>query len=179
MTQAAHIASTEAIERFRTALILYRERSSRLLDEVDEVVSRTRQWLQSDQLVYWKRQVHARSRALETAKRELHRARLSSFQGSTELQSRDVRQAKVALEQAEQKRKLVKRWEREYDRTVANAAKPLERMRGTVDIDMGNAVVQLSRTLETLAAYADVSHTGGTGKPSGEEQNDPESPDEH
>jgi hypothetical protein len=155
MPDAAHITSTDAIDAFRNALVVYLERARRLVDEVEEEVTHTRQWLQTDQRVHWQREIKTRTRKLESAKRDLHRARLDSLRGSTELQTRDVRRTKASLEEAEAKLRVVKQWEREFDRTVARAARPLEQFRGILDIDMGHAVTQLARTLETLAAYSE------------------------
>jgi len=50
--ESANVSSTEAIERFRARLIVYRDKVKPLLADAADEVSRTREWL-SERRRFW------------------------------------------------------------------------------------------------------------------------------
>ena len=73
------VTSLEALEDFRAKLIVYRDKASRVLDEVSDDVTRTRVWLENERPAYWQAQVRRLNRDLETAQQELFSAQLSGL----------------------------------------------------------------------------------------------------
>ncbi len=164
MPETAHIASTEAIESFKSVLIVYLEKGRRVLDDMHETVTETRSWLENDRRLYWKHQVREREKAVRSEKQALLAIRLSSFREPEERQNAVVRKAERSLREAREKLRLVERWIRQYDRSVEYVAKPITGLREVLEHDMHKAVIFLGHTIETLAAYtADVQPGGSAG----------------
>ncbi|MEO0414072.1 MAG: hypothetical protein AAF226_03855, partial [Verrucomicrobiota bacterium] len=80
MAEKAHVTSVEAIDRFRSRLILFIERATVVLDEVSDEVKRTRIWLQTEQLTKLSQEMRRRAKELELLEAELMTARMSGLQ---------------------------------------------------------------------------------------------------
>ena len=68
-----------------------------------------------------------------------------------------VRRARHALEEAEQKLRILKKWARDYDSVVEPLARRLDTLRDLVMTKYPKATVQLSQMIHTLEEYAEVS----------------------
>ena len=156
MAERAHITSVEAIEAFRSSLIVYLDKMNASLDEVTENVRRTRMWIQEDQRMHWEGEIRRRSRKLEQAEQELRSARLSSMRKPSEEYKSAVRKAKSALQEAEAKMKVVKEWGRQYDSRVEPLARMVERLRTCLSLDMPKGVAYLTEMVSTLEKYAGI-----------------------
>ncbi|MEY4199876.1 MAG: hypothetical protein RLZZ265_1616 [Verrucomicrobiota bacterium] len=156
MPEQARITSVEAIQAFRTDLLVYLEKARGVVDEVSEEVARTRSWLQDDRSAYWAQQIRRRTLVLEQAQAELFSARLGGQHQNLQLQQMAVRRAKLALEEAEAKVKTTKHWLREYPAQVEPLARHADLLRHTLVSDMGKAVESLTQTIAALDAYAEL-----------------------
>ncbi|HEY3762750.1 MAG TPA: hypothetical protein VGN23_13475 [Verrucomicrobiae bacterium] len=156
MPDKAQITSVEAIELFRAALILYTSQTRPVLDEASSEITRTHLWLQNDQRYYWETQLRTRNKALEQAKQELFTARISQFQETTSLLQMTVRRAQNAVQQAEDKLKLLKRWDRDLDNRAAPLLKEIEQLHGFLTADIPRATATLMQIIKTLDAYTGV-----------------------
>src|SRR5687767_14461768 len=107
MSDQARITSLDALESFRSSLIVFIDHAHRSLDQVGDDVRRTRAWI-ADQRLIWEREIRKRDRILGEAKQELMRARLSGLRDSTLAQEELVRRAKRSMEEAEAKLQNVK-----------------------------------------------------------------------
>ena len=67
MAERAFVTSTEAIEAFRAALIVYMNKARLLLEEACDDVLRLRVWLQNDRRLHWENEVRRRGKKLEAA----------------------------------------------------------------------------------------------------------------
>jgi hypothetical protein len=152
----AHVTSTDAIESFRAALIVYLSKSRPILEDACDEVIRTRQWLQHDRRVHWENQLRRRTRELENAQQALYSARLANLRDETTAEQTAVLRAKRAVTEAEEKLKLVKRWTMEFDQRAGPLVKQLEQLRTMLSNDMPKAAAHLSQVLKTLEAYANV-----------------------
>ena len=150
----ARITSLDVLESFRAALIIFLTTGRRSVDEVIEQVRRTRLWLQHDQRLHWEAQMRKRQKLLDAAQQALMSARLSGLRMSTTTQENDVRKAKAALVEAEEKKRNVKRWVRDYDHAVDPLVKRLEGLRYYLDFELPKGVSFLSEAQKILEAYA-------------------------
>ena len=178
MQRRAHITSIEAIEAFRAKLIVYETDASLAVDEVREEISRTRVWLQHDRRVFWEREVHRLTRALEQARQQLQSDRLFAGVRSSDDSARAVRRTERALAEAEKKLRVVIQEVRQYDHRVDPLARGLDRLRGVLAGDVPKAVAYLTQMANTLHAYTETLPVGAATRssPPGEQKADDVSP---
>ena len=152
----AQITSVEAIELFRAALILFTGQARPALEEISSEVMRSRLWLENDQRRFWENELRQRNKKLEQAQSELLTARLSDFQETTSLHQMTVRRTRQAVQQAEDKLKAMKKWDRELDNRAAPLLKEVEQLHSFMTTEMPKAIAYLSQVVRTLDAYAGV-----------------------
>jgi hypothetical protein len=160
MPERAKVTSLEAIEDFRAKLIVYRDKASRVLDEVSDEVTRARLWLENDRPTYWQNQIKQKTRELEQAQQELFSAQLSGLRDASFGQQAAVQKCRRAIHDAEDRLKLVKQWQRQFDQRVESPARQVEKLRHTLSNDLGQAVFWLNEVTKTLTAYAELSPGG-------------------
>lgn len=165
MADQARVTSFDALESFRTNLILFLNKARLRLDEVGGEIRRTRGWLQSDQRLHWEGEIRRRRRTLDQAEQELLNARMSSFRDNYSVEMMAVRRAKLACSEAEEKLQNVKRWSRNYESSIAPLAKKLESLRGVLDHELPKAISYLLRTQEALESYAETGAPRDASKP--------------
>jgi hypothetical protein len=100
----ANVRSVDAIKDFKNALATFAEEAHTALTGVEMEIRQTRNWLERDQITYWKGQVKKSQEAVAEAKAELFRRKLS--QGNSDAvsdaeQKENLRNAQRRLEQAE------------------------------------------------------------------------------
>jgi hypothetical protein len=161
MPQKAHVSSLEMLESFRSSLLVFLSQARPALEEVSADVLRARLWLENDQLSHWQNQIRRRRKDLEQAQQSLFSARLGILRQETSAEQLLVHRAKRAVEEAEFKLRIVKKWNREYDGVVQPLLKQTEKLHSVLSNDMVKAVAYLTETIKTLAAYAEVRPVGG------------------
>jgi hypothetical protein len=154
MSDKAQVTSIEAIDSFRSSLIVYLGRARAALDEVNAEVARTRAWLQTDQRRKWTQELRTRLRRLEEARNELFTARLSPLQEPSALQVMAVQRAERSVHEAETKITLIKKWDRGMSDRTDPLVKQLEQLHGFLGTDMNKAVSYLTQVIKALEAYA-------------------------
>jgi hypothetical protein len=155
MIQQAKVASIEALEEFRSSLIVYLSKARPALEDMSDDVRQTRIWLEEERRSYWENAVRLRTRDLNQAQQELFSSRISSLKEPTSTQQRAVTHAKHALTEAEDKLRLVRKWCRDYENLTGPLAKQLEQTHSFLAIDMRHAVDSLAQIVSKLDAYAD------------------------
>ena len=153
MADQAKITSFDALETFRTHLILFLSKAHNRMDEVGDEIRRTRGWLQNDQRLHWEGEIRRRRRALEQAEQALLSAKLSSFKANHSMEMMAVRRAKRALVEAEEKLQNVKRWIRNYETCLDPFSRKLESLRGLLDYRLPKAIAFLLQIQKTLDSY--------------------------
>jgi hypothetical protein len=164
MPDHAKVTSLEVIEAFRARLIVYRDKAARVLDEVGDEVTRARVWLDSERPAFWQGQIRRHTRELEQAQQELFSAQLSGLRDASFAQQASVQKARRAIQDAEDKLKFVRQWQRQFDQRVESPARQVEKLRNLLGHDLGLAVSWLNEMTKTLSAYAELSPTGTTKK---------------
>jgi hypothetical protein len=156
MPAQAQISSIEALEAFRSDLIIFLGQLPPVLDETSGELVRMRFWLQNEQREFWENQARRRRRKLEEAQAELFNARLSTLRDSTLLPQMAVHKAQRAVEEAEEKLAALKKWDRELDNLAEPLVKQVEQLRDFLTTDMTKAVAYLTQVIQSLEAYTNV-----------------------
>ncbi|HWI58369.1 MAG TPA: hypothetical protein VNZ22_14175 [Bacillota bacterium] len=156
MPQRAHVTSLEAIEAFRSNLIVYVNQARPTLEELSAEVLRTRQWLENEQRLHWEHQLKRSRRSLEEAQQALFSARLGNLRQENSGDQLAVRRAKQAVDEAELKLRSLKKWAREFEGRIQPLLKQTERLHTTLSNDMVQAAAYLAQVVNTLAAYAEL-----------------------
>ena len=165
MAAQAQVSSVEALEAFRSDVIVFITQMQPVIDEISGEVTRLRLWLQNDQRSHWDMELRKRRRKLEETQSELFSARLSSTQDSTILPQMAVQKAKRAVDEAEQKIVTLKKWDRELEKVVEPQLKQVEQLRGFLSADMGKAVIELADIIRKLEAYTKMGSAATETKP--------------
>ncbi|MDZ4404944.1 hypothetical protein [Prosthecobacter sp.] len=153
MADQARISNLDAIEAFRSALIVFISKTRQALDTAQDAVKKTRAWLQTEQPAFWASQIRARQKRLDQANAELMSARMSEFVETPAAQQMAVRKARAALEEAQAKMDRTKLWARDYDRTVDPLSRKLDSLRDFIDSDLVLAVAHLVELQKIIEAY--------------------------
>lgn len=153
MSDRANVTNIEALERFRSSLVLFVEKANAVLDEVSEEVKRTRIWLQTEQRLNITREIKKGNRDLEMLEQQLFTARLSRIQNAKTGQQMQINKKRREIRELEDKLRAVSAWLRNYDSTVENEARKVEKLRHLLDTDMANALSFLSESVRSLDAY--------------------------
>ncbi len=167
----AKITSVDALEAFRSALIVYVSKARPALEEVTADVLRLRLWLEDEQRAHWEAQMKRRAKEMEMAQSALFSARLGNLREETAAEQMAVHRAKRRVEEADTKLRLLKKWVREFDSRVLSLAKQTEKLHTILANDMTQAVAYLTQALNTLAAYVDIappSEPAGSVAPGGQ-----------
>jgi chromosome segregation ATPase len=166
MATEAKVRSLDALESFRSSIIVFLTKARRSVDQASEEMKRTRAWLMNEQRVHWMEQVRKCARRLDQVNGELMTARMSQFQENISAQQQAVRKAKAALQHAEEKLASVKRWTRDFDRYADPLAKKLENMRHFLEHVMPEGVSQIGQLHRLLESYTDTALPGAVPPPS-------------
>jgi hypothetical protein len=156
MPEKANVTSVEAIDDFRTQLILYVSKARPALEEVTSEVLRMRLWLENDQRAVLEALVRRRRKEFDQAQATLSSARMAVIKHDTTAEQMMAVRARRALEEAETKLKRLKYWDREFATVVEPLAKQLEKLHTVLSNDMNRATAHLARVVQMLSAYADV-----------------------
>lgn len=156
MPEQARVTSVEAIDRFRSDLILYLTAVRPLLEEVSMDVRKLRGWLETDQREAWERQLRVRSRRLDEARQELFSAKLSSFREATAEHQMAVHRFQREVEEANDKLRRLKHWSREFGNRADVLSRPLGALEGVLAQDLARGVAWLMEIVRVLEAYAEV-----------------------
>jgi hypothetical protein len=162
MSQRAKITSVEAIQAFRTKLLIYLSKARPALEEASGEVTRVRVWLEMERRPYWMKQFLLRGRKLEDAEAALFTAKLSSLGKVSATQQAAVQKARLAVTEAEDKLRGVGRWQRDYEKSTGPLLKQLEKLDNLLALDIPNAVAYLNEAIDTLQKYADLEAPSGS-----------------
>jgi hypothetical protein len=154
MATRVNVTSIESVEIFRASLIVYLSKARPTLEEVSSEIAHTRVWLECTQRVHWEEVVKRCSRQLEEAQAALFSANMSNLAEVTSAEQMAVTKAKRAREAAEEKLRMIKRWDRNFESEVAPLARQLDKLQTVFTDDLAGALAYLSQALNSLEAYA-------------------------
>jgi vacuolar-type H+-ATPase subunit I/STV1 len=163
MPERAHVTSVDALESFRSSLIVYLTKARSTLEEVSADVQRMRSWLDDEQRTHWENEVRGRSQVLQEAQQALFSTKLSSLREAGSVEQMMVHRAKRALEEADAKLRVVKQWNRVFDNRVEPLVKQMEKLHTVLTNDMVQAAAFLAQAIDTLHAYAEITPAAAAG----------------
>lgn len=155
MGNQAKVTSVDALDSFRASLVVFVTKARQSVDGVRDQVRRTRNRLQTDLRMHWEGEIRRRRRILDQKQQELYSARLSGLTTTVTVRQAVVRKAKAAVDEAEEKLRNVKAWNRNFDGVADPLVKKLESFREYLDHEMPDAITFLYRAREILDAYAE------------------------
>jgi len=161
MADRAQVTSIEAIESFRSVLIVYLSKARPALEEIANEVLRARQWLQNDQRRLWEGEMKMRTKKLERARAELFSVSMSKFQEVSAAQQLLVHRAEEAFEEAQKKLAMLKKWDRELENRSEPLVKQVDQFQSFVTSEMPKAIAYLTQAIRSLEAYAEIRMAGG------------------
>ncbi len=167
MPERAHVTSVDAIKSFKSQLIVYLSKARPTLEEISAEILRLRLWLQDEQRAHWEGEIRRRARKLEDAQQAVFSARLSNLvDGPSAAEQMALVRAKRALDEAEEKLRVVKRWTRDFDSLVEPMAKQLEKLQTMFSEEMPRGVAFLTHAINSLDAYANIKPEAADGSAS-------------
>lgn len=156
MPTRANVSSVDALESFRASLIVYMTKARPTVEEVSNILLRTRVWLENDARVYWENQVRKRGKILEDAKQELFSAEIANLRDASSAERLAVNRAKRAFDEAEAKLRTVKKWNRDFSSRVEPLGRELDKLHTVLSNEIPAAIAYLGEVVKTLNDYAGV-----------------------
>lgn len=169
MPAPAHVSSIEALETFRSRLVVYLSKARPALEEAQAECAQTRAWLEVDRRQHWDSELRRRQRRLDEARQELFSARLSALHGPASALQMEVHRAERAVREAEGRAACVRRWSREFSNHADPLVKQLEQLQHFLAADLEVAVAELGQAVTALQSYAAVVARPATSPPKPEE----------
>jgi hypothetical protein len=164
MTEA-RVRSLDALNTWRSSLIVFQTKARRGVAQVTDEVKRLRQWLELEQRTHWEMEIKKRSRKVDQAGQELLTARNSTMRGTLMVQEQALRKAKAALQEAEDKLRRTKRWCQDYDRVVQPLLKKLENLHYYLENDLPKAVHLMEQLTRALEGYRETTLDASSSTP--------------
>ncbi|GIW93589.1 MAG: hypothetical protein KatS3mg110_1630 [Pirellulaceae bacterium] len=152
----AEVRSVEALVQFRQALVGFGQEVAGAADLVEAELHRVRQWIEVEQVQYWKHAVDEAEQRLAEARVELERAETTSRpedRPSCHVQRKLYELAKRRLSYCEHQLRVVKHWRGLLEREMHNLAGRIGKLRDVADIDVARAVATLDRHIQALRDY--------------------------
>jgi hypothetical protein len=170
MGTQASVQSIDALKDLRTALALYADDVLAALGGVDMEVRRTVQWVTHDRRNYWQEQVKRRRELVSAAQSEVFRRKLSAtadYSPAFSEQKEILRKAQAALQDAESRVVLVRKWEPLLHQAALEYQASTRRLKDLAAGDAPRAVALLERLIDALEAYLRVTPPSTAGLEAG------------
>ena len=156
MSSQASVRSIDALKDFRVVLSLYGDDTLGALGGIEAEVRRTIHWLHNDRPYYWQDQIKRRREGVASAKAELFRRKLQKTADNSPAMSEQkekLRRAEVALQDAEHRLIMVRKWQPMFQQAVLEYKASVRRIRDLAAGDVPRGVNLLSRIIDSLEAY--------------------------
>ena len=156
MSNQANVTSVESLEIFRKAVLEFRSMAQRGLSGVNHDVSRLQQWVGEEQPMVWRARLRELQAAVDNARSDLERARISSSKGSANLLfefRKALDRAKRKQTEAEERLELLKVWARRLEQKAMLMKSGLQPLSSLLDAEMNLLVARLSVLINHLDSY--------------------------
>ncbi len=166
MGTQASVGSIDALKDLRTSLALYAEEVLAALGGVEMEVKRATNWVQNERPNYWQNQIKLRRERLSEAQADLFRKKIAQRPGSAPAMSEQkeaLRHAQAALQDAEARVILVRKWQPLLQQAVLEFHGGTRRLRDLAAGDVPRATALLERIIDALEAYLRVAPPSSAG----------------
>lgn len=159
MDSQVRVASLDRFQDFRTAYAKFGDAARNVLIGVDIEIRRMLDWLEKDQVSFWKGEIRRREEKVNEAKAALHRKRITATFGNVASDTDELvalRKAQARLEQAEAKLKGVKHWYEVIEQEIVEYRGPSQQLGNLLDADVPRAVTSLDRMMHAIESYLSI-----------------------
>ena len=164
--QGADVRSIAALREWEGAVVSYRDDVAETLAGIRTEIRRAEDWLQ-EQHDQWKAAVRDCEEEVHKAKQDLAQKNTPGPTGRVPdltLEERALRRARARLEHAEEKVRVCKSWMSRLPKQIDELyTGPSHRLQSFLDGELARGQALLSRQVEALERYAEVSGTLGDG----------------
>lgn len=155
--QNIRVTSIDVMQEFRPALIRFVEEATAAVSSADADAGRTLEWVQREQLPYWKKELRRREEELTRAKSELIRKQAGGGKGDERQaveEKKAVEKAKRRVDEADAKIKACQRWGRELERAMQMFKGQVQSLNSMLNAELPNAIAMLDRMTAALEQYS-------------------------
>jgi hypothetical protein len=153
----ARVESLDVLKSFKVALVKFIEAANVAIVDAESDLNRTKMWIETEQSVFWQRQIKQRQAALARAEEALRMKKIfkdvSGARQSYIDEEKAVQKARRAVEHAEQKSAATMAWKRKMEKVSHDFKGSIQKLGTTVAADLPNAVARVENLLRTLEQY--------------------------
>lgn len=155
MSDQARVSSIDALEQFRADLIQFIAKARTALEEASSDVRRTQDWLDRDRCMHWNNEIRKRTKLLRQAEQELYSANLTRPLAANAMQKMAVHRAQRAVDEAEEKMRVITRWRHLFDRMATPHLRGMDPLLAILAQDLPGGVASLGESIKALQSYAE------------------------
>lgn len=163
MDSQAQVGSVEVFRDFRAVYSKFGDSARNALVAAELEIRRMLDWLEKDQVAFWKAEIRRREEKVNEAQTALHRKRITAAFGNIAADSEEIlmlRRAQAKLAQAEDKLKLVKQWYITVEQEVQEYRGPVQQLSNLLDSSMPLALTSLDRMTDVIESYLAIATPG-------------------
>jgi len=156
MSKSANVRSVQALKDFRIAFCNFAEDARGAVGGVEMEIRKFRDWLERDQLNYWRMQVKKREEMLMEARAALHKKKLAAGKSDAVSDSEEkenlrnaTRLLRVAEEKVEVVKKLIPQFHHAVDEYHSHSQPLSDHMSGGFE----RSLAKLTTMIESLESY--------------------------
>src|SRR5690349_14807115 len=135
----AQIDSPDVIKGFRNHLVKFDEHCRQAVSGIRSDCDRTLQWVQSEQMHYWKMELRKAEEQVRQAKSAYEMARFGSeaYRKTSYIdEQKQLRKAQARKEEAERKITVLKKWSTMLQQTLEKQMGPIENLSAALDLEV-------------------------------------------
>jgi len=159
MDTQVQVGSIDVFRDFRATYSKFGDSARNTLVAAELEIRRMLDWLEKDQVAYWKAEIRRREEKVNEAQTALHRKRITAAFGNVAADSEEIlmlRRAQAKLAQAEEKLKEVKQWYITVEQAVQEYRGPVQQLGNILDSGVPKALATLDRMTDTIEGYLQV-----------------------
>jgi hypothetical protein len=163
MDSQAQVGSVEVFRDFRAVYSKFGDSARNALVAAELEIRRMLDWLEKDQVAFWKAEIRRREEKVNEAQTALHRKRITAAFGNIAADSEEIlmlRRAQAKLAQAEEKLKLVKQWYITVEQEVQEYRGPVQQLSNLLDSSLPLALTSLDRMTDVIESYLAIATPG-------------------
>ena len=153
---SARIESTEVIKGFRAQIVEFNETCRQAVTGIGSDSQRTRQWLQHDQHRHWTMELKKADELVRQARSAYILARFGADhlrKPSYIEEQKILRKAERRKEEAENKIRVIKKWESSLEQQTQKMMGPITQFSFTLELEVPRALAKLDLMVEKLEEY--------------------------